>query len=299
MRDILDRIKNGEVLLADGAMGTMLIEKGLKIGDCPERLNLDKPELLGEIARQYFDAGADIIQTNTFGGSPLKLAQYSLESETEELNIAAVNAVRQVVGNNAYIYGSCGPSGRLLKPYGDTEHQEVLDSFKRQITALISEGADLICVETMTDLEEARLAIKAAKSIDSSIPVSATMTFDVTPRGFFTIMGVDIQHAVKGLIEAGADMIGSNCGNGIENMVKIAEEFRRLTSIPLVIQSNAGLPEMIDGRIEYSESPEFMAERCKQLIDIDVNVIGGCCGTTPEHISAFRNVIDKHNSKNS
>ncbi len=297
MRGILQRIRGGEVLLADGAMGTMLIEKGLKIGDCPERLNLDKTELLSRIAQQYFDAGADIIQTNTFGGSPLKLTQYSLEGKTEEVNVAAVKAVRKVVGNNAYVYGSCGPSGRMLKPYGDTEHREVLDSFKRQMAALISEGADLIFIETMTDLKEAQLAIEAAKSIDSAIPVSATMTFDAIPRGFFTIMGVDVQHAVEGLIEAGADMIGSNCGNGIENMVKIAAEFRKHTSMPMVIQSNAGLPEMIDGKIKYSESPEFMAERCKQLIDIGVNIIGGCCGTTPEHISAFREVINKHNSE--
>jgi len=290
--DLLQRINSGEILIADGAMGTMLFERGLESGQCPESLNLDRIEILEDIAKSYLKAGADIVQTNTFGGSPLKLALYSLDTRTEEINRNAVRAVRNAVGDAAHVSASCGPCGRLLKPYGDAEPDDVLSGFERQIGAIASEAVDMICIETMTDLTEATLAIKAAKRVAPSIPIAATMTFDSTPRGFFTIMGVSIQQAVNGLTAAGADIVGSNCGNGIENMVKIAEEYRKHTQLPLIIQSNAGLPEMQDGRLIYCESPEFMAEKCKLLIDAGVSIIGGCCGTTPAHISAFRRVVD-------
>jgi 5-methyltetrahydrofolate--homocysteine methyltransferase len=146
----------------------------------------------------------------------------------------------------------------------------------------------------MMDIEEATLAIKAAKSVSPSTPVAATMTFDLTPKGFFTIMGVDIEQAAAGLADAGADIVGSNCGNGIENMIKIAEEFKKHTSLPVMIQSNAGIPVMKDDNPLYPETPAFMAGGCERLLDIGVAVIGGCCGTTPDHIAAFRKVIDDH-----
>lgn len=297
MKSLLERLSNHEILLADGAMGTMLFERGLHPGDCPERINLDKPEILEDIARLYHNAGADIIQTNTFGASPLKLAQYSLESKTEEINIAAVRAARLAIGNRAYISGSCGPCGKLLKPYGDTDPETVAEGFARQMSALIGEGVDMICIETMTDLAEAKLAIKTARSVSSSIPIAATMTFDYTPRGFFTIMGTTIKQAAVGLAGAGADIIGSNCGNGIENMIKIAAEFRKYTDHPLLIQSNAGLPELRGDKPVYSEKPEFMANKSRELLEIGVNIIGGCCGTTPEHIAVIRKTIDRFNRK--
>lgn len=294
MKPLLERLKSPGVLVADGAMGTMLLQRGLESGQCPERMNLEKPEVLTEIARRYLEAGADIVQTNTFGGSPLKLAQYGLDVRTEEINVAAVRAVRVAIGDRAYLSASCGPSGQLLKPYGDVEPEAMAESFGRQIRALAAQGVDMICVETMTDLNEAVLAIKAAKEIAPDIPVAATMTFDPTPRGFFTMMGVSVEQAIKGLVEAGADIVGSNCGNGIENMVRIASEFSAQTDIPLLIQSNAGLPELKDGVAVYSESPEFMAEQCLKLIDCGVKIIGGCCGTTPEHIAAIRHRVDQH-----
>jgi 5-methyltetrahydrofolate--homocysteine methyltransferase len=165
-------------------MGTMLIQRGLKRGECPERLNLDSPEILREIARLYFEAGAEICETNTFGGSPLKLASYGLENKTQEINARAVEAVRSVIKDQGYVSASCGPSGRILEPYGDASPELVYESFKRQIAALVSAGADMICIETMTDLREATLAVKAAKSVSTSIPVCASMTFDPTPKGF-------------------------------------------------------------------------------------------------------------------
>lgn len=297
MQKLLDRLIEGEVLVADGAMGTMLLQRGLKAGDCPERMNLEQPEILEEIAKLYLQAGADIIQTNTFGASPLKLSQYSLRDRTEEINAEAVRAVRKVIGDGAYLSASCGPCGRLLKPHGDVSPQEVAETFRRQMKALVLEGVDMICIETMTDLEEARLAIEASKSVSPFTPVCATMTFDPTPNGFFTIMGVSIEQAARGLAHAGADIIGSNCGNGIENMIKIAAEFRKHTTLPLIIQSNAGLPEMKENQLVYSETPEFFAEGSRELLECGVNIIGGCCGTTPDHIAAIRKVVDAFNKR--
>ncbi len=291
MISLRERMKQPGVIVADGAMGTMLFQRGLKPGECPERMNLEHSEVLKDIARQYLNAGAEIIQTNTFGGSPLKLASYSLDSKTEEINAQAIRSVRKIVGNNAYISASCGPTGKLLEPFGDTNPEIIFEAYQRQMKTLIAEGVDLICIETMTDLTEASLAVKAARSISSSIPISATMTFDPTPRGFYTIMGVTIEQAVKELTEAGVDIIGSNCGNGIEKMIAIAKEFKKHTTLPIIIQSNAGLPTMKDGVSIYNESPEFMATKSKELIKAGVKIIGGCCGTTPEHIAAIKKIV--------
>jgi len=298
MKNILDRIKSGETLVGDGAIGTALFEKGLKMNCCPETINLNTTDILEDIAQSYFDAGADLIETNSFGGSPLKLALSSLEDKTEKINRNAIKAVRKVIGEKAYLSFSCGPTGRILKPYGDTDPEKVLESFKRQIKIAIDESADIICIETMTDLGEAKLAIEAARSLSVNIPIIATMTFDPTPNGFFTIMGVSIEQACRELVEAGADIIGSNCGNGIENMIKIASEFKKYSSVPVIIQSNAGLPEIKDGKAVYSEAPEFMANQCHKLLEIGVSIIGGCCGTTPGHIAAIRQVVDKYNLDN-
>jgi 5-methyltetrahydrofolate--homocysteine methyltransferase len=292
MQVLLERIRLGKTLVADGAMGTMLFERGVESGQCPEALNLTRPDLLEDIATAYLDAGADIIQTNTFGASPLKLAQYGLEKSAGDINRAAATVVRRVVGDRAYVSGSCGPSGRLLKPYGDAEPHDVYASFRTQVAALIDAGVDVICVETMTDLAEAKLAIQAAKDVSPDTPLMATMTFDRTPRGFFTVMGVTIEQAATGLREAGASIVGSNCGNGIENMIEVARGFRQCTDLPLLIQPNAGLPKLNDGEPAYPETPAFMAEKARELIDIGVSVIGGCCGTTPEHTRALRQMVD-------
>lgn len=292
MEDILKRIKAGEVLVADGAIGTMLIGKGFNSGECLESINLSQPEIIEDIARRYLKAGAEIIQTNTFGASPLKLSLYSLDDRIDEINRSAVRAVKQAVGDDACISGSCGPSGRILRPFGDADPDDVFRSFKMQMAALVKGGVDLVCIETMTDINEAILAVKAARSVSQSIPVMATMTFDSTPRGFHTIMGVSTETAAIELEKAGADIIGSNCGNGIEKMIEIARDFKKYTSLPLIIQSNAGLPEMKGDRLIYRETPEFMAEKARELVSAGVSIIGGCCGTTPEHIAAIRKMVD-------
>lgn len=291
MESILKRLKKGEIFIADGAMGSLLMQRGLPAGMPPETFNLSHPEILEEIARLYYKAGAEILQTNTFGASPLKLADYSLEEKTEEINRNALKAVINAVDGSVFISASCGPSGKLLKPYGDIESEVMYNNFYRQLNVLINDGIDVVCIETMTDVQEAVLAVKAAKSIASDIPVMATMTFDSTPRGFFTIMGVDIPTAVQQLTAAGADIVGSNCGNGIEKMILIAREFNQLTPVPLIIQSNAGLPELKNNLLYYPETPGFMAEKSKELVQAGVSIIGGCCGTTPEHIHEIRKAL--------
>ncbi len=292
MERLSERLERGEIVVGDGAWGTLLMDRGLKAGECPEAINLERPEILVEIASLYLDAGAEIITTNTFGGSPLKLRSYALDERTEEINRTGVAALRDVVAGRAYLSASVGPTGELLKPFGEREPEELTEGFERQIRALVDSGADMICVETMTDLTEATLAVKAAKAIAPEIPVMATMTFEATPRGFFTIMGVAVERAAAGLEEAGAAIVGSNCGNGIEKMVEIARQFRACTRLPVAIQANAGLPEHRGGATVYPETPEFMADKARELIDLGVSIIGGCCGTHPEHIRRFRKLVD-------
>jgi 5-methyltetrahydrofolate--homocysteine methyltransferase len=294
MNGPLERLQAGEILCGDGAWGTQLMARGLRPGESPEALNLSNAEALTEVAALYVDAGAELITTNTFGGSPLKLKAYSLDDKAEEINAAGIEVLKPVVAGKAFISASVGPTGKLLKPYGDTEPEEISGSFVRQIGALIEAGTDIVCIETMIDLTEGQLAVRAARSISSGIPVIATMTFDPTPRGYFTTMGVSIEQACAGLAEAGADVVGSNCGNGIERMIEIASEFVEHSTLPVIIQSNAGVPENVGGEIVYPETPEFMAERTPQLIDLGVKIIGGCCGTGPDHIRELRAVIDKH-----
>lgn len=292
MRPLLDRLRSGEVLIGDGAWGTMLMARGLRPGESPEGLNLTRPEVLEEIAAQYLDAGADLITTNTFGGSPARLRQFGLDDQTEAINRAAVEAVRQVAAGRAYVSGSIGPCGHVLKPYGDADPAEIGAGYERQARALAEAGADLFCIETMTDLAEALLAVRAARTVAPDLPIIATMTFERTRRGFFTVMGTSIEQAVRSLTEGGAHILGSNCGNGSDEMVAIALEFRALTSLPIAIQPNAGLPEHQNGALVYSESPEFMAARARDLLAAGVSIIGGCCGTTPAHIQALRALVD-------
>ncbi|HUX06049.1 MAG TPA: homocysteine S-methyltransferase family protein [Acidobacteriota bacterium] len=292
MRDPLERIAAGEILLFDGAIGTMIMARGLQPGRPPESFNLSRPEVLEEVARLYIEAGAEFVTTNTFGASPIKLRHYGQDNEAEMINTAGVEAARAAAEGRAYVAASIGPTGAILRPYGDAEPEEVYDGFKLQAAAMAAAGADIFVVETMIDLAEAKLAVKAARDAAPRIPVMATMTFDPTPRGYFTVMGVTVAQAADGLAAAGADIVGSNCGNGIERMIEIAVEFKNHTKMPIAIQSNAGLPITRDGEVVYPETPEFMAYKANELINLPVSIIGGCCGTTPKHVRSIRAVID-------
>lgn len=288
------RFNDGETLCGDGAWGTQIMARGLKPGDSFEKLNLTRPEVLAEIAALYLESGAQLITTNTFGASPLNLEAHGLAESTEAINRAAVEAIRETVRGHALISGSVGPTGKILTPYGDTDPGVMTEGFSRQIGALIEAGADLVCIETMMDLEEARLAVEAARGFSPSVPIIATMTFNATPRGYFTTMGNTVEQACRVLVEAGADLVGSNCGNGIDAMVELARVFATHSTVPIAIQSNAGLPENRDGELHYPESPDDLAARVGELMDLGVTVIGGCCGTGPDHIRAIRAAIDSH-----
>lgn len=294
MKTMTERIQSGDVLVADGAMGSFLMAMAgdLIKGSCPEAVNLSRPETLEKVAKLYLDAGAQVIQTNTFGGSPLKLTDYKMDDKTEEINATAVEAVRKVIGKEAYLSASVGPSGKLLAPLGPVSEDEMFENFLRQIKVLIDHEVDILCIETMTDINEAVIAIKAARDISKTIPVMSTMTYNPSPRGFFTVMGVTIAKAAQEAEAAGATIVGSNCGNGIENMVLIAQEYQKQSKLPLIIQANAGLPELKDEKPVYPETPEFMASKVKDLLDAGVVIVGGCCGTTPDHIRAFRETLD-------
>jgi 5-methyltetrahydrofolate--homocysteine methyltransferase len=292
MESLLTRVATGPTIVGDGALGTTLMARGLRVQDCLESAVLSRPELIEEIAAAYLAAGSEVLTTDSFGASPLKLAAYGLAGRTEEINRRAVELLRGVARDRAWIAGSVGPSGRILTPYGDTEPGEVEASFDRQIAAFAEAGADLIIVETMIDLAEARLAVAAAKRLAPALPVVATMTFDATPRGFFTTMGTTIAEAAAGLADAGADLVGSNCGNGIEAMVRIGLDLSRSTRLPIAIQSNAGLPQLVDGALRWPETPEHFAEHARPLVELPVALLGGCCGTGPDHIRALRRLID-------
>ena len=296
MRPLLTRIRAGETIIADGAWGTMLMDRGLKAGTPPETFNLTRGDVLEAIAREYADAGAEIISTNTFGGSPLRLRQHGLEDSTEPINRAAVEAVRRAVGDRAHISGDIGPCGQILKPYGDADPADVAASFERQGRALAAAGVDLFCIETMTDLAEATIAVRAVRAVANGVPIIATMTFEQTRRGFFTVMGTSIGEAARELAKAGADVVGSNCGNGIDVMIDVAREFRANAPWPVAIQSNAGLPERHGRDLVYAEGPDYTAARAVKLADMGVSVIGGCCGTTPAHIRAIKTAIASRGS---
>ena len=200
--------------------------------------------------------------------------------------------VSSVTQERAYISGSCGPTGKMLEPFGEMSEDEAFNNFKLQTAALINAGVDMLCIETMIDLNEILIAVKAARSNSSTIPIATTVTFNKTPVGFVTIMGNNIENVAKSLIDNGADIIGSNCGNGIDSMVEIAKEFRSYSNHPLLIQANAGTPEIVDGEPTYPETPEYFVKRANALIEAGVSIIGGCCGTTPEHIQHIKNAVN-------
>jgi 5-methyltetrahydrofolate--homocysteine methyltransferase len=268
------------------------MQRGLPDGQPPEWFALERPEVIEEVARLYVAAGADLVTTDTFGGNSFRLALHGLGEERERINRQAVEAVRRAVADRALVSASVGPSGRLLEPFGDVSPQALEDAFADQVAALAAAGADLVCIETMSDLAEAVAAVKAAKRVAPGLPVMATMTFERTPRGFFTVMGVGVEEAVNGLAAAGADVVGSNCGNGIEDMVEIARVMARVATLPLAFQPNAGLPDTRGGELVYHQTPEQMASHVPELLALGVAIVGGCCGTTPDHIRALRQAVD-------
>jgi 5-methyltetrahydrofolate--homocysteine methyltransferase len=291
--NILVELRQNKILLCDGGWGTFLQAKGMKPEECPELWNITHKKEILNIAEEYLKAGSDIIETNSFGGSIFKLSQYGLGDRVSELNMAAASKSREAAGNKKYVAGSIGPTGKMLL-MGDVTEDELYDAFCVQAIALEKGGADIIIIETMSALDEASLAVKAARENTKCI-VACTMTFNKTPKGEYrTMMGVSPAEMAIHLKEAGAHIIGSNCGNGIEDMTGIVREIRATDNkIPVLIQANAGVPEFIDGKTVFRESPEMMASYVPELIEAGANIIGGCCGTTPEHIKAIGKVLGR------
>ena len=289
---LLERIESEETLISDGGIGTYLQSHGLEAGGDPEEFNITNPETVKLMAKEYYDAGSDIVLTNTFGGTIFRQKHYGLDHKVHDLNEQAALIAKSQTPEGKFVLGSVGPTGQFLEPYGDISEKDMYEGFKQQILALEAGGVDGIILETMTALEEASIAIKAALE-NTNLLIAATMTFDKGPRGFFTMMGITPEDAAIELSNAGAHIVGSNCGNGIDNMIEIAQRMRDSTDIPLIIHSNAGIPSMKSGNIIYPETPEYMAERFMKLKDIGINIIGGCCGTSPSHIKAIHESLKK------
>lgn len=296
MNNLISKLAENKILVSDGAWGTFLFKKGLKSGDCPELWNLTNEKDVFDIAKSYIDAGSDIIETNSFGGSWFKLKQYGLEDRVFDLNKKSAEISRKAAGNEKLVMASIGPTGKFLM-MGDVTEEQLYNSFKDQVTAFENGGADAVCIETFYDLSEAEIAIRAVKD-NTNLPVICTFTYDKTPEDTFkTLMGVSPQEMTESLIICGADVIGANCGVGFEVMINIIKNIREVSDkIPILVQANAGLPVIENSDLIYPETPEIINNYIPQIIEAGVNIIGGCCGTTPDHIKVIRQVVNKYNT---
>lgn len=288
---LLELAKTRTVLL-DGAMGTELMSRGLPQGDCPEAWNADCPEIVAAVHADYFEAGADVVSTNSFGGSRIKLAGHGLEARTYELNAAASRLARAAAPAGKYVAGSIGPTGKFLKPQGEYMEKEFEDSFAEQARGLADGGADVFLLETNYDLREALAALRGVRRVAAAIPVFVTMTFNTFPRGFFTLMGDSVGKCVGELEKAGADAVGANCTLNSEQMVDAVKALREATGLPLVAQANAGQPVLgAEGAVSYSQSLDEYVKFVPDIIGAGARFVGGCCGTSPEFIRAMARIV--------
>ena len=288
MRTLKDRLALGDILISDGAMGTLLQASGLKPGECPEWWCISHPDVVKGIHEAYLAAGSDMVETNSFGGTCYKLKPYGLADKVRELNLAAVALAKQATAGKGYVAASVGPTGQIVQDEGgDVAPQDLYKAFKEQVVALAEGGADALCIETMGSLLEAVQAIKAGKEC-TKLPVICTFTFQAGTRGFRTMMGVTPERAAREAVAAGADIVGANCGSGIAHMIEITRQMRAVQPhTPILINANAGMPVLEGEKTVFKDTPEFMASQVDALIKAGAQIIGGCCGTTPEHIAAM------------
>jgi 5-methyltetrahydrofolate--homocysteine methyltransferase len=276
------------VLLADGATGSQLQKAGLPTGYPPELWNVEQAELIYKHHMSYLDAGSDIILTNSFGGSGIKLGSEGISSRAEELNLAAAKIARKAAGEHRYVFGDVGPTGKILSPLGDLSEEDAISSFRKQIKALMDGGVDAILIETMSALEEAQAAVKAAR-LETSLPVFVTFSFDTRGR---TMMGVKPDKVVNDLWSSEVQGIGANCGRTLDETLTAIQVMKNTQDgILLMAKPNAGLPSLENNQSVYDVSPEIMAEYSNRFLEAGVRIFGGCCGSTPEHIKAIKNVI--------
>ncbi|MHB8524227.1 MAG: homocysteine S-methyltransferase family protein [Limisphaerales bacterium] len=290
MHPLIQKLTAPGPVLTDGAWGTELQARGLRSGEFPDAWNLSHPERVAEVARAYVDAGSRVILTNTFGANRLRLAGHGLSDRVAEINQKGVDISRSAADGRAQVFASIGPSGKFLLT-GETNPDELRAAFDEQARALAEAGADALVVETMSDLTEAALAVRAAHA--TGLPVVACMVYDSGKNKDRTMTGVTPEQAAEALLAAGADVIGANCGQGIAGFVPICARLRAATSAPLWMKANAGLPELVEGRVVYRTTPEAFAEVMPALIAAGASFIGGCCGTNPEFIRAVKAVIQR------
>ena len=287
--DIRDLVKK-RLVVYDGGMGTMLFAAGLLDGESPEPWNWEKPEVVNSVYRGYYEAGSDVVQTNTFGGTPIKLSERDLQDRTYDANYLAAKALKELCPEDRYAAGDIGPIGKFMKPMGEFTREEFDASFEAQVEGLVAGGVDLISIETMYSLEEALCALRAAKK-RSSLPVVVCMTFDRNPRGFFTLMGETVPHCMKVLEDNGADIVGSNCSHGSPVFIDLARLLRDSTNLPIIVQPNRGKPILEKETMAYKQTVDEFVTDARTIAAIGVNVFGGCCGTTPEFIAALSQAV--------
>jgi 5-methyltetrahydrofolate--homocysteine methyltransferase len=297
MKKRMQDVARERPLLADGAMGTQLMLAGLEQGSCGEAWNVTSPERVLAIQRRYAEAGSDCLLTNTFGGSRIMLSRHGNGDKVSEINRASVAIARQAfAGREGFVIGDIGPFGGLMEPYGEFTEAQVRDAFIEQAKALVEAGADAIIVETQTSLEELLLGINAAREAGAAC-VIGSMAYDVTLDGstFRTMMGIDPEHAAQFMQQHGVDIVALNCGTGMDmdRARQAAIRYRTVTDLPLMIQPNAGQPKLVNMKVVYDETPAQMVAGVIPLLEAGANIIGGCCGSTPEHIRAFRSAIDE------
>lgn len=286
----LNELAGKQVVLLDGGMGTMLMERGLKQGQVPELLNAEQPEIVRSVHCEYVAAGADALLTNTFGASPLKLGESRLSERTAELNRLAVEIARASASPGTFIIGDIGPCGKILEPYGDLSESALTASFEQQIGSLLSAQVDALIFETQMDLREAAIGIAIARKM-TSLPIIASFTFNKSKRGFFTLMGNSVRQAINGALEAGADIVGTNCTLDSAEMQDLVKEIKTFTSLPVYAKPNAGKAGLVDGRVSYSQSVDDFAASITQLLEAGIGLIGGCCGTNPSYIKALKQML--------
>lgn len=281
-------LAQGRALIADGATGTMLMAAGLPPGVAPELWNVEQPEKILALHRSYLEAGSQIILTNTFGGSRLKLAKYGVGERTRELNLAAARLAKQAAGDRAYVAGDMGPSGELMKPMGPLTYELALEAFAEQAAALAEGGVDALWVETMSDLAEARAAVSGARQA-SDLPVFCSLSFGKRGR---TMMGVSAKQAVQELWPLGLTAIGANCGEGLEMIPDVLRQMRAAApEAVLIAKPNAGLPRLSAGQTVYDVSPDDFSGHINQFIELGAQVVGSCCGSSPAYIQAIHTHI--------
>src|SRR5437588_3551182 len=286
--DLLARLKKSPVL-CDGATGTLLYAKGIFINRCYDELNVSQPDLIRGLHHEYLQAGAEIIETNTFGGNSFRLARHGMENRVREINLAGARLGREAAKSfDVWVAGSVGPLGIRIEPLGKTSYEEARAAFREQIAALVEGGVDLLIMETFGYLEELHQAILAARDVKLTLPIVAQVTIDEDGN---CLDGSDPETFAPKLVEWGADVIGCNCSVGPVAMLDGIERVRAVSSLPLSAQPNAGIPRSVDGRNIYLCSPEYMASYARKFVAAGARVVGGCCGTTPDHIRVMKSAL--------